>query len=219
VDFFVDGRGGLWRDTRSGLDVDRLAYNWGVRRCDGFYTLDSSLDDRYWMGVRLGMGRGRRVVEFEFSSGSVNLLLMMVRMRRGRRVVELEFRSGSAMKLLLLVVVGVGRGRCVVEIEFSSGSVNLLLVVVRIGGGRRVVEFEFRGGSVNFLLVVGVGVSVNGRDVDRGSVVGGSVMGVGVVGFLVVVEGGEVLFNTVDECGRAVWVVWVMIVTVMRWVT
>jgi len=129
------------------------------------------------MGVRLGIGRGRRVV-------------------------KLEFRSRSALNLLLLVVVGVGRGRCVVEFEFSSGSVNLLLVVVRMGRGRRVVEFEFRGGSVNFLLVVGVGVTVNGRDGDGGSVVGGSVMRVG-VGFLVV-EGGEVLFNTVDECGRAV---------------
>jgi hypothetical protein len=197
VDFLVDGRGGLRRDTRSGLDVDRLAYNWSVRWCDSFDTLDSSLDDRYWMGVRLGMGRGRRVV-------------------------KLEFRRRSAMNFLLLllvvVVVGVGRGRCVVEFEFSSGSVNLLLVVVRMRRGRRVVEFEFRGGSVNFLLVVGVGVTVNGRDGDGGSVVGGSVMGVG-VGFLVVVEGGEVLFNTVDECGRAVWVVWVMIVTVMRWVT
>lgn len=87
---------------------------------------------------------------------------------------------------------------------------NLLLVVVAgIRRGRRAVELEFCGGSMNFLLVVGVGVTVNGRDVDGGSVMGGSVMGgsvvgVRVVGFLVVVEGGEVLFNTVDECGRAV---------------
>jgi hypothetical protein len=191
VDFLVNGRGRLGRDTRSGLDVDRLAYNWSVRRRDGFDTLDSSLYDRYWMSVGLGMGRSRCVV-------------------------ELEFRSGSAMNLLV-VVVRVGRGRCVVEFELSSGSVNLLLMVVGMRRGRRVVEFEFRVGSVNFLLVVGVGVTVNGRDVDGGSVVGGSV--VGVVGFLVVVEGGEVLFNTVDECGRAVWVVWVMVVTVMRWVT
>jgi len=47
---------------------------------------------------------------------------------------------------------------------------------------------------MNFLLVVGVRVTLNGRDVDGGSVV----VGVRMVGFLVVVEGGEVLFNTVE---------------------